>query len=287
MAISTSAQVKALPLSASASCYLLKLILRKKERITLKHRLTNEKSQTWKSYRNELNAVRLMFFSSFLLPLCCPYLHCEALSLYLSCALSFSLSHTCSLYFPCWKTGVGDSSLCPVKSLFHNMMRTMCLWLGLRGTDWEIEAGLCSSPLGSLKIGLHPWDHFKEFCTLTKSSCKLWITQVTVPCYAWTCSTETIALTIRLAFPMPTSSNRFVHIVLFSLLLLVPLRHPLLVLLFLLFFLCLSLISFFSFRLTLPRYYLLSTRQSMWELNKYHHRSYLIHGHRQPLCCHQ
>jgi len=199
-------------------------------------------------------------FSSFLLPLCCPYLHCEALSLYLSCALSFCLVRTCSLYFPCWKTGVGDSSLCPVKSLFHNMMRTMCLWLGLRGTDWEIEAGLCSSPLASLKIGLHPWDRFKEFCTLTKSSCKLWITQVTVPCCAWTCSTETIALTIRLAFPMPTSSNRFVHITLFSLLLLVPLRHPLLVLLFLLFFLCLSLISFFPFRLTLPRYYLLSTR---------------------------
>lgn len=108
------------------------------------------------------------FFSSFLLPLCCPYLHCEAPSLYLFCSLSFSLSLTCSLYFPCWKTGVGDSSLCPVKSLFHNMMRTMCLWLGLRGTDWEIEAGLCSSPLGSLKIGLHPWNHFKEFCTLIK-----------------------------------------------------------------------------------------------------------------------
>lgn len=228
-----------------------------------------------------------VFFLSFL-PLRCPYLHCEAPSLYLFCSLSFSLSLTCSLYFPCWKTGVGDSSLCPVKSLFHNMMRTMCLWLGLRGTDWEIEAGLCSSPLSSLKIGLHPWNHFKEFCTLIKKgSCKLWITQVTVPCYAWTCSTETIALTIHLAFTMPTSPNRFVHIILFSLLLLFPLRHPLLVLLFLPLFLCLSLISFFSFCLTLPQYYLLSTRQSMWELNKYHHRSYLIHGHRQPLCCHQ
>lgn len=108
------------------------------------------------------------FFSLFSLSAALTYTVRPRRSISFAPSLSLSLSLTCSLYFPCWKTGVGDSSLCPVKSLFHNMMRTMCLWLGLRGTDWEIEAGLCSSPLGSLKIGLHPWNHFKEFCTLIK-----------------------------------------------------------------------------------------------------------------------
>lgn len=226
-----------------------------------------------------------MFFSLFS-PSSLPPLHCEALSLYLSCSLSFSLAHLLTL-FPSLKDWRGWFITVPCQKPFpqHDENNVSVIGIERHRLRDRSRPLLFSAPL---KIGLHPWDHFKGFRTLTKSSCELWITQVTVPCYAWTCSTtETIVLTIRLAFTMPTSPNRFVHIILFSLLLLVPLRHPLLVLLCLPFFFCLSLIPFFSFRLTLPQYYLLSTKQSMWELNKYHHRSDLIHGHRQPLCCHQ
>lgn len=219
-----------------------------------------------------------LFSPSSLLPL-----HCEAPSLYLSCSLSFSLGHLLTL-FPSLKDWRGWFITVPCQKPFPQHDENNVPVIGIERHRLRDR----SSPLlfsAPLKIGLQPWDHFKGFRTLTKSSCQLWITQMCVPCYAWTYSTtEKIVLTIRLAFTMSTSPDRFVHIFLFSLLL-VPLRHPLLVLLFLSFFFCLSLISFFPFCLTLPQY-LLSRKQSMWELNKYHHRSDLIHGHRQPLCCH-
>ncbi len=215
------------------------------------------------------------FFPS-LLPL-----HCEARRS-ISLAPSLSLAHLLTL-FPSLKDWRGWFITVPCQKPFpqHDENNVPVIGIERHRLRDRSRPLLFSAPL---KIGLHPWDHFKGFRTLTKSSCERWTTQTTVPCYAWTCSTtETIVLTIRLAFTMSTSPDRLVHIFLFSLLLLVPLRHPLLVLLFLSFFFFLSLISFFPFRLTLPQY-LLSTKQSMWELNKYHHRSDLIHSHRQPLC---
>ncbi len=165
-------------------------------------------------------------------------------SLYLSCSLSFSLAHLLTL-FPSLKDWRGWFITVPCQKPFpqHDENNVPVIGIERHRLRDRSRSLLFSAPL---KIGLHPWDHFKGFCTLTKSSCERWTTQTTVPCYAWTCSTtETIVLTIRLAFTMSTSPDRLVHIFLFSLLLLVPLRHPLLVLLFLSFFFFLSLISFF------------------------------------------
>ncbi len=92
-AISTSAQVKALPLSASASCYLLNLILRKKGANnfeTLSHQWKEpdmKEVQKW----IECCAVDVFF------PLCCPYIvRPVALSLLLPLFLSRSLAHSIS-----------------------------------------------------------------------------------------------------------------------------------------------------------------------------------------------